>query len=582
MSTVQTWTLWQRMPPRYQLTAKTIPDDVDELIAVGNSSDRSFTPRKFPSPRPTSSTGRQSAQNSSRPRSRTERRTSSKETTTGKTYDVILTLHDTDPIYSQREHVSNRENFMLSSNVSETEKNNMNDLVSNTKSAFSFPKRNSDYVSTFQKQCRVNSARRRLAEVPPTPIVPVSRSSQNGEENNGRAQTAPVFPVTSAEILKNRRHTSNDSARLLQEPKVSRQFLNARPKTFIEPNKIDMFHFDDTKSVSSSSSSPFTREFDNKQKKYHVQDTNRATVYIDNGKVMYFGKSRHDLTQLLKTQTLRANKASCFLAEIRRDYLKHPKYDRRRTTNLQKLFENDPRRIASERIDYNRRVEHILSYYDDPNIPQPPSRPTSPERIKSPKGARFKGLSLTPNVSPSRPPSRAGSPVPELYDVSSGDFILLNKQSRLHDRQFYLKTPGMHHGQTMAEIEKCRCTMCRMELQLALVSGAQADASLNENLGTDADCLHANDNTENNHEPCRNISKENSKHSFASSTKLSRSSSQRVSFKQPEAVNTVTNHDNKMTIKCKLPEMAVSESGFESSRTNDGLSTCLDENDDTT
>lgn len=533
MSTVQTWTLWQRMPPRYQLTTKSMLDDPDELVAIGNSAERVITPRKSSSPRPYSAGPKSPRQTLS---------------------------------------ASERENFMLSSSVPESVQNEVKESVKGSQpKGFSFPKRNSDYINTFQKQRKVNSARRRLAEAPP---IPNQSSTQPSDAPVAqRAKTAPVFPVTSPDAHKGRRSKLSDSSNL-QEAVTCKNVTNLKSKSVSDTSKVDMFQFEDMKSVSSSSGSvqQKTQELEPKAKKYVVQDTNKATVYIDNGKVMYFGKSRHDLTQLLKTQSLRADRNSCFLAEIRRDYLKHPKYDREHGPTVKKT-ENDPRRIAHERVDYNRRVEHILSYYDEnhPESRMSHFRPASGSRVKSPRGGRIKGLSLTPATIP--PPSP--SPSPEPVDPLPNDYIRLNKQSKLHERQFYLRTPGLQHASNVSELERCRCSMCRMELQLALVTGSSQDAGLaivaaandarnaGKTLGKFSTVKYSRDDG-------GKIPRDFSLHRKA----VVRSNSQKVSFKK-ENEEPVKSETNKVRINCKLPEvtdMAVSESGFESSRTQDATS----------
>ncbi|XP_045190895.2 uncharacterized protein LOC123547696 [Mercenaria mercenaria] len=548
MSAVQTWTLWQRMPPRYQLTTHTFDNDADDFTVIGNATDRTQSPRTLPSSRPVSS-GRRT----SRPDSRS------------------LSFRET---YRETTRDTHKDSFMLSSNQTDLVQNEISRaLKQQTSKSFSFPKRNSDYVSTFQKQRRVNSARRRLAEAPPSPNVTASQQTPE-VLTSPRAHTAPQFPVTNPETHKEKQPKISETA----VPDAKSLRINIKSKSIGEPSKVDMFQFDDTKSVSSTTSSVHkSRDSETKAKKYVVQDTDRATVYLDSGKVMYFGKSRHDLTQLLKTQSLRADRSNCFLAEIRRDYLKHPKYDRGRNTH--KKPENDPRRIANERVDYNRRVEHILNYYDENgNIAKPSqSRPTSGLRVKSPKGARVKGLSLTP-AAPSRPPSRTPSPDP--LDANS-DFIRLNRQLKLHERQFYLRTPGMQHGNSVADLDKCRCSMCRMELQLALVTGFVAHTGLNMKANeavADPDQAEKKKDTDFSNNP-----KEKSNEFIKTNKKNvnGKNSTQKVSFQHPE-VELVAQAQETRFISCKLPEVdqvTVSESGFESARTHDVVSTGPDDID---
>ncbi|KAH3785995.1 uncharacterized protein LOC127841782 [Dreissena polymorpha] len=565
MSTVQTWTLWQRLPPRYQLTTKTFVDDADEQFSVGNASDRTFTPKKVASPRPYSARAG-APQNESRPQSRRGNHSSKREADAQKA-----------PSGSNQHSSALSENFMLSSNVTEEARAELSNSLIQPKNAASFPKRNSDYVATFQKQRRVNSARRRFAETPVTTKISPTHLLADGA-TSPRAHTAPVFPVTSAETLKTSKQKQMHTTPPSQEakPVFLRQNSIKQTKYTTEPSKVDIFQFDDAKSMSSGSSGVVNaRDLDlkhSKAKKYVVQDTSRATVYIDNGKVMYFGKSRHDLTQFLKTQTLRADRGNCFLAELRRDYLKYPKYETGGAHKLRKTLETDPRRITHERVDYNRRVEHILSYYDENNpYGTPQSRPNSGQRSKSPQGSRFKGLSLTPAAAaPSRPPSRASSPVPEITDPASGDFILLNKQSKLHERQFYLRTPGMQHtGNSIADTEKCKCSMCRMELQMALVTGVGPGLKV-----TATNIIF--DQKDTRQEGMISGS------TYISRTMNRKTAGQRVTFQQPDNSTKGKASDFRVTINCKLPEVAVSESGFESSRTMDGASTCPDDVESTT
>ena len=539
MSTVQTWTLWQRMPPRYQLTTHTYDSDAEEFSVIGNATDRTLSPQPRTASRPVSSGRRPN-----RPESRT---------------------------LTQRETF--RENFMLSSNDRDQVQAEVSRaLKQQTSKSFSFPKRNSDYVNTFQKQRRVNSARRRLAEAPPSPNVSAPQQTPD-VPTSPRAHTAPVFPVTNLELQKEKQTKVSEIDPTNVKP--LRVNMNVKSKSIGEPSKVDIFQFDDTRSLTSTTNSVNkSRNPDTKPKKYVVQDTSRATVYIDSGKVMYFGKSRHDLTQLLKTQSLRADRNTCFLAEIRRDYLKHPKYDNNRTS-VSKKTESDPRRIANERVDYNRRVEHILNYYDEDGsiTQQPQPRPTSGQRLKSPKGARVKGLSLTLSA-PSRPPSR--SPSPDPLD-GSNDFIRLNRRLKLHERQFYLRTPGMQHGNVVGDLDKCRCSMCRMELQLALVTGCTAHAGINmAGSGRVVPTEHIENGT--NFESQQTL-KEGSMENIKSNKKNGKNNNNKVSFQHPE-VDVVAQAQETRFISCKLPgvdEVTASESGFESSRTHDVMSTCPDE-----
>ena len=519
------WTLWQRLPPRYQLTARYSEEFQADIAVSSNNPENTPSPRLYPTPRAQSASAR--AQSAS-----ARDRVSANQ--------------------NEHEH-DDRENKLLDTF------RRKNPLTA------SFPRRNSDYVSHYKTQRRVSSARRRLAEAPPQPAI----HGPTGSHPGTRAQTAPAFPVTSAEFQEEQIRR-RDIERYIEN---NNKLQHAREKSRGKPGvtREDVFNFDDSKSVRSVE---LQSETESIPKKYLVQETKDAIMYVDNGKVTYFKKSRHDLTALLKTQTLRAERGNCFLAEIRKDYLKHPKFSNKVPSGrIYKQSLTDPRVIASDRVNYNDRLERILQYYSDKesnrDITSPDrSRPTSARR------SPIKGLSLT--GAPSRPPSPDSSS-PGRPD-SPNDYIRMNKRSKLHNRQFYLRTPSQKHAYSTKELESCRCYMCRVELQLALVTGVPSDIAL---AATNQRTKHPQQPMIGNFDLLRNKSEGNEKVtktdavSQGTETKLATA---RVTFHQPEVTSVVTSEKPKehtLTISCTLPEMtdaATSESGFDTARTSDIVS----------
>ena len=514
------WTLWQRLPPRYQLTAR-CSEEYPDIAVPSNNPDNTPSPRLYPSPRAQSASAR----------------------------DHLPTKQ-----YEQE---------------NDDKENKLDKFRQRNAQTASFPRRKSDYVSHFQTQRRVSSARRRLAEAPPQPAIHGPIGNPTLMTNRTRAQTAPAFPVTSAEFHEEQ-NRKRDIERYIEN---NNRLLQTRERTRNKPEatKVDVFHFDDSKSVKSVD---LFSESEAIPKKYLVQETKDAIMYVDNGKVTYFRKSRHDLTALLKTQTLRADRGNCFLAELRKEYLKHPKYGNKLPSDrIYKQSLTDPRVIASERVNYNDRLERILKYYSDKESSLDRSSPDR-SRPSSGKGGPIKGLSLT--GAPSRPPSPdSSSPArPE----SPNDYIRMHKRSKLHNKQFYLRTPSQKHTYSTKELESCRCCVCRVELQLALVTGIPSDIAL----------AATNQRTPHTPQPKKEIfvlkrSKSEGNEKMSQTDPVSQGAetkqvASRVTFHQPEVTSVGMSEnpkENTLTISCTLPEMtdaATSESGFDTARTSDIVS----------
>ena len=512
------WTLWQRLPPRYQLTAR-YSEEFPDIAVPNNNTDNTSTPRLYPSPRAQSATARDRVPNNQ--------------------YEL-----ENDEMENKLLDTFRRKNAQTAS----------------------FPRRKSDYVSHFKTQRRVSSARRRLAEAPPQPAIHGPTGNQSLLTHGTRAQTAPAFPVTSAEFQKEQ-NRKRDIERYIENNNRS---LNVRERARQKSgdSREDVFHFDDSKSVKSVD---LLSESEAIPKKYLVQETKDAIMYVDNGKVTYFKKSRHDLTALLKTQTLRADRGNCFLADLRKDYLKHPKYGNKLPSDrIYKQSLTDPRVIANDRVNYNDRLERILQYYSDKESSRDIA---SPDRSRPTSGRRspIKGLSLT--GAPSRPPSPDSSS-PGRPD-SPNDYIRMNKRSQLHNRQFYLRTPSQKHAYSTKELESCRCYMCRVELQFALVTGIPSDIAL---AATNQRTTNVKHPMAENFDLKRSKSEGNEKMSKTGAVSHGTDTKTKVTFHQPEVTSVATSQKPKehmLTISCTLPEMtdaATSESGFDTARTSDIVS----------
>lgn len=390
------WSLWQRMPPRYQLTSRREELDLAD--------ERCRTPGPTP---------RGQRQSASRGASTTATRT---------------TFTDIPP-------------------------RNSRDVTGNGKRS-QFPNRKSGYIDHFKTQQRVNSAKVKFSSNPPTsPFSPRERAS-----------TAPQFPVTKLENSVSGQELSASNVQdICSEHKTTGGRIRAptvRPKHAITDLDEATALLTENKSVLKDTS----------QRRLNVRETTEGTMYIDNGKVFFIKRSRHDPTNLLKSRTTDGG----FLASIRKDYLKKSKYI---ATKGEKLEQEDSPTLQHERVYYNQKVGHILDYYsrddedrmsiDDLAKYTRSSPRTAFSRSVSPRSSKVRKLYFAPDqddLSPRRSPDL-------LEDPNINSYMKVNFQSKLHDRKFYLRTPNKPelHNLSTTDIDNCKCGICKIEMQLSLM-----------------------------------------------------------------------------------------------------------------
>ncbi|KAK3601351.1 hypothetical protein CHS0354_037668 [Potamilus streckersoni] len=420
MSAGTSWTLWQRMPPRYQLTTRGLEHEEAETTLLRERTNTPVSARSIPA----------------------VKRPYSAAAPTEASFSTLMSSDDNPSVRSEQQTRQ----------------------IVVPQSQFSFPNRRSGYVDHIKIQRRVNSARIKLAE---SPVGNMTLAQ------NARAKTAPNFPITNPsaykeDLVKTREHDTEQ--RLLVH--------SARNKTKQSTEATRVIGITNM----SLKSQPPENSLERSQKKYMVQEVDNGTMYIDNGKVIYFRKSRHDLSNLLNTHSIKTSKGA-FLAGLRQEYLKQPKviaYGRRQPGDVK-----EQRMVLRERMDYNRRVGYILDYYsyneqDKQTIhEQERIRESEQARVKSLTVGVVKGLCLSPTPAPSRSGSleNSRSSTPDRC-YESNQYMRLNRRSRLHERKFYLRTPGINmcspgiQNITARDIENCSCTFCRMEMEFALVSQA--------------------------------------------------------------------------------------------------------------
>ncbi|KAL3864706.1 hypothetical protein ACJMK2_006365 [Sinanodonta woodiana] len=418
MSAGTSWTLWQRLPPRYQLTTRGLEQEEAETTLVRERTNTPVSARTIPpAKRPISAAAPTEAS--------------------------LSTVVSSEDKPFRRSEQQTRQVVM-------------------PQSQSYFPNRRSGYVDHIKIQRRVNSARIKLAE---SPVCNMTFAP------NTRAKTAPNFPITNPSVYK------EDFVKTRENDTEQRMLANSpRNKTKQSTEATRVIGITNM----SLKQKPPENSLEWSQKKYMVQEVDNGTMYIDNGKVIYFRKSRHDLSNLLNTHGIQTSRGS-FLAGLRQEYLKHPKviaYGRRQPGEIK-----EQKMVLRERMDYNRRVGYILDYYSyneqDKQAIHEQERIQESEqaRVKSLTVGVVKGLCLSPTPAPSRSGSRENSRAStpdQCYE--SNQYMRLNRRSRLHERKFYLRTPGINmcspgiQNITARDIENCKCTFCRMEMELALVT----------------------------------------------------------------------------------------------------------------
>ncbi|XP_033757264.1 LOW QUALITY PROTEIN: uncharacterized protein LOC117339660 [Pecten maximus] len=414
-----TWSLWQKMPPRYQLTTRSPLESEEPEVLID---DRPRTPR---TPRPMTS-----------PRSQ----------------------GDTNARPSPRAYIAG------SPRQGETRTTN----VPNMRRPL-FPGRKSSYIDHVKTQKRVNSARIKLAANP----SPTTRPSRQ------RAKTAPLNSPRSAEVYCSSRagSISQQQNRDTSESLKTESTGEFSTKIDLSPDVIGL---DDDRS--SSGASGFSQR-EIPPRKFIVRETDEGTLYIDNGKVVFFRKTRQNGTDLMKINGVGSSEKGGFLASIRREYLNKPRYLANTMKTHGRTSTSEDRLIQRERLTYNQKVGHILDYYSSDDEDQISMDDLS-RYTKSPKS--WRNTSSTRELSPrvrkiylDENPRRDRRHASSHYDVMDDQsaYLKLTSQSKLHDRKFYLRTPGFQmlvpgaQGITAANFEKnCKCGMCRIEMQISLLA----------------------------------------------------------------------------------------------------------------
>ncbi|OWF41038.1 uncharacterized protein LOC110463006 isoform X2 [Mizuhopecten yessoensis] len=414
------WSLWQKMPPRYQLTTRSPQDSEEQEVYID---DRPRTPR---TPRPMTS-----------PRSQ----------------------GDTNARPSPRAYLAG------SPRQGETRTNN----PPNTRRPL-FPGRKSGYIDHIKTQNRVNSAKIKFAANPSTTTRPTRQ----------RAKTAPLDSPRGSELY----YSSRPGSISRQQSRDTSGSLKQESTPGEISSKIDLtaelIGLDDDRS--SSGASGFSHK-EIQPRKFVVRETGEGTIYIDNGKVVFFRKSRQNRTDLMKVNGAASTEKGGFLASIRREYLNKPRYLVNTAKTHGRKSSSQDRLIQRERVNYNKKVGHILDYYSSDDEDQISMDDLS-RYTKSPRS--WRNTSDTRDLSPRvrkiyldenpRHDRRHASPHHDVMDDPSS-YLTLTSQSKLHDRKFYLRTPGIQmlvpgaQGITAANYDKnCECGMCRIEMQISLLA----------------------------------------------------------------------------------------------------------------
>jgi hypothetical protein len=322
---------------------------------------------------------------------------------------------------------------------------------------FPFPNRKSGYIDHFKTQQRVNSAKVKFSSNPP--ISPYSPRE--------RASTAPHFPVTKFDNSSSGQEITTAN---VQDICSEHKATGGRIRTSAGRQTQTSMDLEDAASLFTESKSLLR---DTSQRRFNVRETAEGTMYIDNGKVFFIKRSRNDPTNLLKSRTSDGG----FLASIRKDYLKKPKYI---TAKGEKPEQEDNTVLQHERVYYNQKVGHILDYYcrDDEDrlsiddlakYTRSSPRATTFSRNVSPRTSRVRKLYIAPDQDEISPRGRS----PELLeDPNINSYIKVNFQSKLHDRKFYLRTPAVKpdfHNLSTTDIDNCKCGICKIEMQLSLM-----------------------------------------------------------------------------------------------------------------
>ena len=413
MATSTSWTLWKRLPPRYQLSLRTFVDE--------NEFER-FSPPSSPKPQRRGSPRQQRVENkSARP-------------------------PHTSPTPGMKRSIQNFPD------VPETNHPDERSRPSSPSGSF-FPFRKSGYIDHFKTQQRVNSARVMMATEStsrsPSPTGRLNKTSQQPEMN-----TDGVVGYTSAN---SRSTATQQTAKRCEHQRGS-------------------IHTDINNDAHSQHSNKM------EQRKYLVRETNEGTMYIDRGKIIYFRSYKQSPVSQASYMS-RCNDGG-YLASIRREYLTKPRLLAMGPQH--KTIKNEIN-VHEERANYNRKVAHILDYYSYPDednisVDDLTKYTSHGRRLNSPRRQANLSSRNVKRIYFSYPKSDhesrfSSSPMQDLQN-DPGSFFKVNQQSKLHDRNFYLKTPSHKSSFHEADILDCTCGICRIEMQLALMTQAEAENEL--------------------------------------------------------------------------------------------------------
>ncbi|KAL8584023.1 hypothetical protein ACOMHN_048630 [Nucella lapillus] len=493
------WTLWQRMPPRYQLTMRDVrTEDQGQDTPQGTG-----TPSRASSATP------------------------------GHTL-TIRTSRMTSSAGRQRRPGSSAQSYS--------------------------PPRSSAYIHNMKNQMRINSARRKINEgtlvlntpstlsYTPKPRATTAPAFPITDPNNTdryHRLTSPAHPHTSSNLDAGASSTYSPRQQQKQGPAQRPQRGFSGRKTPQRPSsgyggKVGRRHVpvrtlcpfggqastEVTTAVSTGdelhTSLLHRRSPSPTYQDCVIGDYQVAALYVDKGRVTFFRKTKPDVTQSVYSAISPYNvthEDGSYLAHLRKAYLSGVR-------DLPKLIRKDPdpekNSTIQERMDYDRKVGRILDYYSKVDVttgvqsPQPPevhqTLVTSPFVPSDQRVFRASSYRRPPRVNAMTEvrdsnshtisaefPDQRG-PIPSftssraleqgrLSVCDGGGFVRINAKARLHHRhQFYLRTPGGYSQPLNSEAEQspgCVCGMCRLEMEVALM------AQLHQDLGGSVDAMTA-------------------------------------------------------------------------------------------
>lgn len=415
MATSTSWTLWKRLPPRYQLSLRTFVDE-DEF--------ERFSPPSSPKPQHRGSPRQQRIENKS-PRP-----------------------PQTSPTPGMKRSIQNFPD------VPETNHPDERSRPSSPSGSF-FPFRKSGYIDHFKTQQRVNSARVMMAtDNGSRSPSPTGRQNKPSPQPDTKMNTDGIVGCTSAKS----RSTATQQTTKRCEHQTGSMHTDVNNDTHPQhSNKME-------------------------QRKYLVRETNEGTMYIDRGKIIYFRSYKQ--SPVSQASYLSRCNDGGYLASIRREYLTKP---RLLAMGPPKKTMKNETNVHEERANYNRKVGHILDYYSYPDednisVDDLTKYTSHGRRLNSPRRQVNLSSRNVKRIYFSYPKydheSRSSSSPMQDLQNDPGSYFKVNQQSKLHDRNFYLKTPSHKSSFREADVLDCTCGMCRIEMQLALMAQAEAENEL--------------------------------------------------------------------------------------------------------